>query len=563
MRRSNLSELASTAWPWLLILAAAAALRFIGIGYGLPAVFNADEPHHVNVAVSFGSGTLDPGIFKYPTLWMYCLFAAFGALFAGWSGLGLLHSVREFGALFVWHPEVFYLTARLLAAALSLAGLYPLIRCGLALGRTNALWAAGLLAVSPTLIVSAHGAKPDSLMFFLAAWAWWLALRYVQEGRRRHLVLCGAAVGFCVATQYVAAPLALLVLSAWLARRLAGPERPRSADVLLGLGAVPAAFFIGSPFILLDWSSFLRDIRDVHAMASVGTPAPWTVGRNVLEFSGPWWAGGTLILAGAGLLAAAARPLAVLFLIPLAGQIAFLAAFPDGAWSRFLLGVFPAAALLAAAAVEHAAARARGAARPAFGWVLAALLAAVLLPGARQSWAVVAPLRRPDTRNIAAAWIAANLTPGTRILTFNEHASPPLRLSLDQVRRLIEQTREAGHPRRRYYELMAESHPGGGFEVFRILQDPAVLSAGPRHVAWSAAGRSVLDVSGGLQAVRGAGIALVVFTSYGSNEEGFRALRPFLDGLETQASLLREFAPEPGATVGPVIRIYRIRESKR
>ena len=39
-------------------------LRFSAVHYGLPGLFNADEPHFVNVAVSFGKGSLNPGIFK-------------------------------------------------------------------------------------------------------------------------------------------------------------------------------------------------------------------------------------------------------------------------------------------------------------------------------------------------------------------------------------------------------------------------------------------------------------------------------------------------------------------
>ena len=63
------------------VLFFAVALRLIGIGYGLPAVFNSDEPHIVNTAVSFGSGDFNPHRFKYPTLWMYLLFFVYGIYF--------------------------------------------------------------------------------------------------------------------------------------------------------------------------------------------------------------------------------------------------------------------------------------------------------------------------------------------------------------------------------------------------------------------------------------------------------------------------------------------------
>jgi hypothetical protein len=54
-------------WLWATI-GAALALRLFGIMWGLPHAYNADEPHLVNLAVSFGGGSLNPYAFKYPTL---------------------------------------------------------------------------------------------------------------------------------------------------------------------------------------------------------------------------------------------------------------------------------------------------------------------------------------------------------------------------------------------------------------------------------------------------------------------------------------------------------------
>src|SRR5690348_3436894 len=89
--------------------ALAMLLRLAGIFWGLPATFNGDEPHIVNLAVSFGSGSLRPYAFKYPTLWPYLLFLCYGIYFLIWSGFGHLKSVAEFAGLYAWHPTGFYL----------------------------------------------------------------------------------------------------------------------------------------------------------------------------------------------------------------------------------------------------------------------------------------------------------------------------------------------------------------------------------------------------------------------------------------------------------------------
>jgi len=545
--------------PWLLaaIAAAAVLLRLIGLRYGLPSVFNADEPHHVNMAVSFGGGSLNPGIFKYPTLWMYLLFGSYGAFFVGWSGFGLLRSVAEFGQLFVWDPGTFYLIARLLSAGLSAAGLALLYLCGRRYSGPTGLWAAALLAVSPTLVVSAHAAKPDSLMFLLAALAWWAAVRHRQEGRRRDLLLCAAAVGLCTSSQYIAAPLAALVFAAWWS----GPRRDARA-LWAALALIPLGFLAGTPFALLDAPTFWKGVQDVRSMANVGSPNPWTVLKNTFDFAGHG-------IAGAGLLASALalvlrdpdrRKEAALLLFPIGAQLVFLGIYPNGTWHRFLIPVFPGLALLTALAAE---AFFEFLPKAPKRLVALAAAAALLAPGAWRSWAFDRDLLLSDTRNQAASWIEENLPPGTRVLTFNEHASPRMRMSAAQARRLLERTRAAGHPRARYYELMVRSHPGKGYDILRIAQDPAVLQAPAGQVAWSAAGRDVLDIRPGLRTARDAGAGIVVFSSHGSSGPGLDALRPFFDEAEAQGRLLKEFRPEAGKSRGPVIRIIDISANAR
>ena len=63
----------------LLVCALGAALRLIGLQYGLPHVYNPDEVAIMARALSFAKGTLNPGNFLYPTFFFYVLFAWVGA----------------------------------------------------------------------------------------------------------------------------------------------------------------------------------------------------------------------------------------------------------------------------------------------------------------------------------------------------------------------------------------------------------------------------------------------------------------------------------------------------
>lgn len=550
------------AWALLLILASVAVgLRVAGIDYGLPHVFNADEPHHVNVAVSFGRGTLNPGVFKYPTLWMYALFGAYGAFFILWSGLGLAHTVREFGELFVRDPSAFYLIARASATVFSLLGVWRVYKAGEASGRRLGLWAACFLAVSPTLVVSAHAAKPESLMFFLSAAAMGAALTHLQTGKKGFLYAAAVFAGLATSAQYNAAPLTFVVLGAWWARRIGGnTKRLRGSDAtpLLGAGlAAAAAFIAGTPYALLTPDIFIRDLNDHVILNGLGTPAGAVALYNAARFGGHALFGGTFLLLGMLHLSRKDRPRFVLLGLPVAAQILFIASAPEGTWERYLLAAFPFFALIAAYGVEDSLVRLSRV--PVSDYAVRAVMAgALVLPGAVESWSFDRGLMLPDTRTLSTQWFNAHVAEGSSVLMDNDHASPLLRRSVEQARYLLEKTKAAGHPRARYYDFMVSGHPGGGYRLYQILRDYSDLHSGKWHVQWSAEGRSMVDVRAGLAAARAAGIEYVVLSSFGAREDRSQDMARFFEEVRTQGELLREFREVSGVVAGPRIRIFKI-----
>lgn len=523
----------------------------MGIGYGLPAVFNGDEPHHVNVAMSFGRGSLNPGIFKYPTLWMYVLFAAYAAGFALWSGAGMSRSAQGFGELFVWRPGGFYLAGRLLSAAFSLGGLWWVYRAAsLAGGRESGVLAAALLSVSAAMVESAHSAKPDCLMFFFAAWAWWQAMAYLETGHSRNLFLCAAAVGLSVSSQYTAAPLAVLIPLVWLARRVERPGRSHGVGVLVAAMAfIGFVFLMGTPFALLDAPTFIRDMKDSWAAHGAGqaVAAGWLPFLNLFGFS-PWRLAGAVVIAAGVVWLWRRRPMRLLcLLIPCLAAAAFLSRQAVGGNARYLYSVFPAVSILAALGVKGLFASGVRSRRAA------ALV--LLLPGAWSSWNSDRELLLTDTRTAASAWVQENLPSGTKILSDYDADAPRIAMSRDFALRLYEQMKSSGHPRWRYYQLMASGHPGGGYEVYQVHREAAELLSGPWHARWSASGRPVMDVSKGIDLARKAGVEVVILTSYGLARD---ETHPYARQTRSQGRLLVEFRPEAGKVRGPRIEIYRI-----
>ncbi len=540
------------------ILAVAAALRLTAIHYGLPAIFNADEPHFVSIAVSFGGGNLHPHLFKYPTLWMYVLFAAYGIYYLIWSGLGLLRSVRDFGVLFAWDPGSFVLIGRVLAASFSVAAIAVVYSsCRRAWGRTAAWTAAALLAAAPVLVEAAHASKPESMLFFLSACAWAFALRFVLDGKRRDLWLCGAFVGFCFATQYTALPLGALPLAAFLSRRLrAGAAKFR--DLAAAYGFLAAALFIGSPYLFLDFPAFRLAVEDMMALGRVGEPVgAKTVLRNIWLFSGPWPTGGALLLLGVLTMLRARREWALLVLLPIGAFVLALSGSPDGSWLRYLIACFGGLAFAASAGVDAVLSwAARGPSWTRHRLWPAAVALAASLPGFWASAAFDRVLLLPDTRTLSAAWMLEHIPQPSVLLLDQEHASPRLPLSRAMLERLLEQTARAGHPKKKLYEMMLAGHPGGGYDIYRVARDYRDLRSYPGHAAFSAAAQPVLDVRGGLAAAKKAGVEYVALTGFGA--WGLSEFFAFVGGLERQGRLLAEFFPERGRRTGPAIRLYAL-----
>jgi 4-amino-4-deoxy-L-arabinose transferase-like glycosyltransferase len=194
----------------------------------LDKAFTIDDPlflwlaHHVRAHPLdfFGfdviwTGTWEPmhEVTKNPPLTGY--FIALAALLVGWSEVGL-HA------------------AFLVPAALAAAGIHALAR-RLA---PRPLEAALIAILSPAFLVSSTNVMSDTSMLALFAWALWLWLRGVDEGRARDLVLAGLLAGLAALTKYFALALVPLFVAYGLLkrRRLGG----------WALGALPALLIVAA-----------------------------------------------------------------------------------------------------------------------------------------------------------------------------------------------------------------------------------------------------------------------------------------------------------------------------
>jgi len=250
----------------------AAALRLVGVGYGLPyPLLNPDEQNIVPRAWAMTRGHLDPGWYDYPSL----LLAVLAPLQA------------PFG-------EPSYGAARAVAVAIGLGGVAATWWLGRrAYGTRAAVVGAAAVAVATTHVAYSRMAVTDVLLTLCVT----CALALAVTGR---LAWAGLAVGLAASAKYPGALAAVPVLVAgwgqW--RRLA-----RAA------GMAVAAFALTSPFVLVHAGAAWDDVDRVRDLARLGWLGFEDDPATPLAFLGRAWGavGPLLAVSALGVLVAARR----------------------------------------------------------------------------------------------------------------------------------------------------------------------------------------------------------------------------------------------------------------
>jgi 4-amino-4-deoxy-L-arabinose transferase-like glycosyltransferase len=357
------------------ILAIAAALRLVGIEYGLPfgGLLNPDEQNIVPRAWAMVHGAgLDPRWFDYPTLLLYVL-APFQA----------------------WQDEPSYLTARLIVAAFGVAAVAAAWWLGrTAYGGMAGIVAAAAVAVETIGVAYSHMAVTDVPMTALIA----ASLALAVTGR---LELAGLAAGLAASAKYPAVFLVVpLVVAAWGQWRRLG----------YSLAAAVAAFLATSPYVLVHPHQAWADATRVQRLAREGWLGFEHDSFALFSFTGKLWGGlgPALVIGVAGLVLALRRRtrtdlILASFVLAYVVDLLTLRAHFD----RYVLPLVPALAALAG--------RQRILAPITLGLLIVPLV-----------WAIGDDVRltRTDTRAVAHHWIVVHVPPHATIAA--ESSTPPL-----------------------------------------------------------------------------------------------------------------------------------------
>jgi hypothetical protein len=445
-------------------VAAAALLRFWGLGHGLPNVYNPDESSILLRALSLGAKTLNPHNFLYPSLFLYVLAAVAGADFVVARALGRVASMKAYETAFLVDPTHLYWLARSVSAVtgtLTVVAVYALARKVGSRGLARS--AAALMAVAYIPVRDAHFVKHDVpvalivVVVVLAAWRVW------QMGRVRDSVyaglLAGAAFAFHFYAMFAVVPVAVGHLLR--TRSLKGVvlnRRPWLAAV-----AFCVAFACLSPYVLIDHDVALRDMAANRQIV---------VGRAVATYG--WFGSGVehvklIVGQGAGVGMAVAAIVGVVALLPAGSLAAWLLAFPaafflflSNAWpfGRLENPLYPFIAVLAAAGIHWMARRLR------LGTIGAVVLTvACMAQPLAYAIAIDRFFTTDDTRTVARAWIERHVPAGTGIAVPTGTVQlVPTRDSLERT--IVRNVGAVNRASRRFQSILAlDPYPAPGYDL--------------------------------------------------------------------------------------------------
>jgi 4-amino-4-deoxy-L-arabinose transferase-like glycosyltransferase len=262
----------SPRWPKLvvaglfgLILVAGLWIRLRNNGYGLPYVYNYDEAtHFTSRAVNMLGGNFDPRYYQNPSGFTYIVYVAVRLVYAT---LGFHLQYGTISQQFRTDPTPIFELARTIAALLAMAGVAGTFFAARAIwGARVALIAAALLSFSFLSVTYSRIAVTDVGTFLPVAIGIWAILRVLEEGRLRHYLIAGAAIGFALGFKYTCGLLLLPLLIVagvryWRDRETGWLRRIDLRYFVFAGLAMVACFAITTPFFFVHPVDALYELK--------------------------------------------------------------------------------------------------------------------------------------------------------------------------------------------------------------------------------------------------------------------------------------------------------------
>jgi len=409
---------------FIVILIIAFGIRVYSLNFGLPALYDPDEPMFVLGGLKLlKNHTLNPGWFGHPgSTTIYCM--ALIELFVVIWGMisGRFSDVEAFGNAFYHDPGIIFYPGRwfiLICALLCLVLTYFIARKLFDI--RTALLASALLAFDPLDIHYSQVIRTDMHASVFMLLALFVTIDIVRRGNLISYVVAGLCIGLACTTKWPAGT-ALASLVGATTLRVCRDRYSLIAELnklTVSMVCILAAMFLSSPFLFLDFHTALRDLSgeaQVRHLSTTGGGFLWNAGwyfrvplQNALGTVGL-----AMLLPGAFIAARRSRE-ALVVLVPVT-LIFYLALCTQGLIQmRWVVPILPMLTILVAVAAFRLIDLIADRTSKFVGFATATLVVGLLVVPTAMTAQAETIERMHDTRRAATDWARAHIPAGSSI----------------------------------------------------------------------------------------------------------------------------------------------------
>ena len=249
----------------LIVIFVGVILRFSGLKWGYPFIFQPDEDTLIRGAIGIRFDP-NPHHFDWPTMQTYLLFIIISAWAKFTDVLQFLGLRNFFESTFpIWfdRPFVFYLWGRIISALSGSGSLVLLYIIANKIFKSNklSLVAVLILALSLQNIEDSHFATLDSSLTFWMLLVFYFAQKIYETGRLKYYILSGVFAGVATSTKYNGASIVIAILAYHFLTALKNKKSLLSAliekDIWISGFFALLGFLIGTPYAILDFRTFI------------------------------------------------------------------------------------------------------------------------------------------------------------------------------------------------------------------------------------------------------------------------------------------------------------------
>ncbi|MEN3013174.1 MAG: glycosyltransferase family 39 protein [Endomicrobiia bacterium] len=534
-----------------LVVISAFLLRIWNINWGLPYIYNTDEYKLVNYTLKMGATrSLNPKFFIYPSFYLYFMLFVYFIIFIVGKILGYYASSIDFGIKFLKDPSVIYIATRSFSAFFGfLVVLFSYILAKKMYDKKIGILTALQLTFLPSFVEYSHYAKIEMFSTFLVVIFVYFLYEYFIRNEIKYLYLSCLFLGLAISSRYLPAVCIPAVIFVIFKKKL------KLKYYVFCILIIICAFLIGTPFALLDYKTFFKDVFYGHAIGNEVKrnfmySLYLTVVKNYLFLGSETFILGLLGISGVVYYILFKSSFKEKLLLIIFFGYFLISAFHYHTEWHYVAGSYPFLCILASVFVENFR-------KYKFSHKLIfAIYTILLFIAAIESIKFGLSLGIKDTRTEAKEWIENNIPYGSKILIDMHTYSPQIKMTKSQLELLYKKAVELNHYKKEYLYYQILAHPGGnyGYEIYQVWRPFHEVSTIKHEVEEAQKMQRLIDVKKGLDYVKSLGIQYVIINSI--NYSGYPLT--FYKEVEQKGLLLKKFVPKNKFQPGPTIKIYKI-----